>query len=60
MGLLAVVEVASFRVRGRLTPWTHISDDHRLLVPPTTGFWSTPRHGFATAPPVRLRAAWQD
>ena len=31
MVLFAVVDVAIFLVLGRLTPWTYISDDHRLL-----------------------------
>jgi hypothetical protein len=32
MVLFAVVDVAIFLVPGRLTPWTLISDDHRLLL----------------------------
>jgi hypothetical protein len=32
MVLFAVVDVAIFLVLGRLTPWTHISDDHRFLL----------------------------
>jgi hypothetical protein len=32
MVLFAVVDVAIFLVLRRLTPWTHISDDHRLLL----------------------------
>jgi hypothetical protein len=32
MVLFAVVDVAIVLVLGRLTPWTHISDDHRLLL----------------------------
>jgi hypothetical protein len=34
MVLFAVVDVAILLVPGRLTPWTHISDDHRLLLTP--------------------------
>jgi hypothetical protein len=30
--LFAVMNMAVFLVLGRLTPWTHISDDHRLLL----------------------------
>jgi hypothetical protein len=32
MVLFAVVDAAIFLVLGRLTPWTHISDDHRFLL----------------------------
>jgi hypothetical protein len=32
MVLFAVVDVAIFLVLGRLTPWTHVSGDHRLLL----------------------------
>jgi hypothetical protein len=32
MVLFAVVDVAIVLVLGRLTPWTHLSDDHRLLL----------------------------
>jgi|SRR5882724_10791650 hypothetical protein len=32
MVLFAVVDVAIFLVRGRLTPWTPIADDHRVLL----------------------------
>jgi hypothetical protein len=32
MGRFAVVEVAIVLVRGRLTPWTPVSDAHRLLL----------------------------
>jgi hypothetical protein len=32
MVLFAVVDVAIFLVLGRLAPWTHVSDDHRLLL----------------------------
>jgi hypothetical protein len=32
MVLFAVVDVAIFLVLGRLTPWTHVFDDHRLLL----------------------------
>jgi hypothetical protein len=32
MVLFTVVDVAIFLVLGRLTPWTHISDDHRVLL----------------------------
>jgi hypothetical protein len=49
MGLCAVVEVAIVLVRGRLTPWTHVSDDHRLLLTATgvgSGFGQQ-SHGIA-------------
>jgi hypothetical protein len=32
MVLFAVMDVAIFLVFGRSTPWTHVSDDHRLLL----------------------------
>jgi hypothetical protein len=32
MVLFTVMDVAIFLVIGRLTLWTHISDDHRLLL----------------------------
>jgi hypothetical protein len=35
MILFAVVDVAIVLVLGRLTPWTHISDDHRVLLTST-------------------------
>jgi hypothetical protein len=35
MVLFAVVDVAIFLVLGRLTPWTHVSDNHGLLLTST-------------------------
>lgn len=35
MVLFAVMNMAVFLVLGRLTPWTHISDDHRFLLTST-------------------------
>jgi hypothetical protein len=32
MLLFAVVNMAVFLMLGRLTPWTHISEDHRSLL----------------------------
>jgi hypothetical protein len=37
MVLFTAVDVAIFLVLGRLTPWTHISDDHRFLL--TSAGW---------------------
>jgi hypothetical protein len=49
MGLFAVVEVAIFLVPGSLTPWTLISDDHRLLLTSAGvgSVWDQQSHGIA-------------